>query len=163
MTGVLVTRKQGLPLYCEFLLAGSGFFNVTPRARVTFQLLRCKGKIQLLMQDASVGTTHSVFFQTQKANKQFWFEWLLFPRNVNSLQANQEDWGLHGAHIPSATPCTAGQPSSGEKGTTFFFVLFVCFIQYFWMFPRLYLLWLYILYVTVCSNAANRVNGGCHR
>lgn len=121
MTGVLVTRKKGLPLYCEFLLAGSGFFNVTSRARVTFQLLRCKGKIQLLMQDASVGTTHSVFFQTQKANRQFWFEWLLFPRNVNSLQANQEDWGLHGAHVPSATPCAAGQPGCGEKGTTLHF------------------------------------------
>lgn len=66
MTGALVTRKKTLSLYCEFLLAGSGFFNVTPRARVTFQLLRCKGKIQLLMQDASVGTVHTVYFSKHK-------------------------------------------------------------------------------------------------
>lgn len=66
MTGALVTRKKTLSLYCEFLLAGSGFFSVTPRACVTFQLLRCKGKIQLLMQDASVGTVHTVYFSKHK-------------------------------------------------------------------------------------------------
>lgn len=74
MTGVLVTRKKSLSLYCEFLLAGSAFFlHYSPGPR-DFQLLRRKGKMQLLPQDASVGTTHAVFLQTQKANRQFWFE-----------------------------------------------------------------------------------------
>lgn len=90
MTGVLVTRKKTLSLYCEFLLAGSGFFNITPRACVTFQLLRCKGKIQLLMQDASGKITHSVFLQTQKANGQFWFE-RLFPSQCQFI-AHKPGW-----------------------------------------------------------------------